>query len=291
MVLLNNIRTKQDAYCFSNFINEKSKNSKSKINTVFDCLTQYLGQVDNNENINYNYNNYTGLVRNNMNEELNEDDPGMNPKYLLYILKKFISVQKLKNDYVTKGIKLIFSTFWENHQYYSFSIMLIDFIIELFSTCLRGLVSTFSKDLQQLIKWLGNNPISPTLYPIRGLALYKLQKKKYDNNIPEEVLKEFEEKEYISTQKRIEEINKIIKKENIDDNKNYETEMNTLDYTLIIGDIIIYDGKEVVIEEALDELVKITVVSNNKNGKNIDEKTMWIETDDPKIEIKEIIGN
>ena len=291
MVLLNNIRTKQDAYCFSNFINEKSKNSKSKINTVFDCLTQYLGQVDNNENINYNYNNYTGLVRNNMNEELNEDDPGMNPKYLLYILKKFISVQKLKNDYVTKGIKLIFSTFWENHQYYSFSIMLIDFIIELFSTCLRGLVSTFSKDLQQLIKWLGNNPISPTLYPIRGLALYKLQKKKYDNNIPEEVLKEFEEKEYMSTQKRIEEINKIIKKENIDDNKNYETEMNTLDYTLIIGDIIIYDGKEVVIEEALDELVKITVVSNNKNGKNIDEKTMWIETDDPKIEIKEIIGN
>ena len=104
-------------------------------------------------------------------------------------------------------------------------------------------------------------------------------------------MKEFEEKEYISTQKRIEEINKIIKKENIDDNKNYETEMNILDYTLIIGDIIIYDGKEVVIEEALDELVKITVASNNKNGKKIDEKTMWIETDDPKIEIKEIIGN
>ena len=292
LVLLNNIRTRQDAYCFSNYIIEKSRNSKSKINTIFECLIQYLNQIDNNENVNYNYNNYSNFVRNNMNEDTSEDDPGMNPKYFFYILKRFIYNQNIKYDYVQRGIKLIFATFWENRQYYNFCIMLIDFIIELFSIYLRGYVSTFSKELQQLIKWLSSNPFPPTLYPIRGLFLYKYEKKNYDNNISEEILKDFEEKEYSNTQKRINDINKIIKNEIIDDNKNYDSEINYYsDYTFIIGDIILYDGKEVIIEEALDELIKITIESNTKNGKKSDKKTMWIETDDPKITIKEINGN
>ena len=119
-----------------------------------------------------------------------------------------------------------------------------------------------------------------------------MKKKNYDNNISEEILKDFEEKEYSNTQKRINDINKIIKNEIIDDNKNYDSEINYYsDYTFIIGDLILYDGKEVIIEEALDELIKITIESNTKNGKKSDKKTMWIETDDPKITIKEINGN
>ena len=59
--LLNNIRTKQDAFCFSNYINEKCKNNKNMTISVFECLIEYLNKVDNNENTNYDYNNYLCL--------------------------------------------------------------------------------------------------------------------------------------------------------------------------------------------------------------------------------------
>ena len=286
-VLLNNIRTKQDAFCFSNYINEKCKNNKNMTISVFECLIEYLNKIDNNENTNYDYNNYLCFVNNNMNENPNDNDPGMNPKYLLYILKRFISIQNIKNDYIQKGIKIIFTFFWKYDKYYNYCIMIVDFLIELFSVYLMGNAYIFKKELIQLTQWLEKNPISPSLYHIDGILLYKYEKKNYDNNISEEKCKEFDLKEIEKTRKRIEKINCIIKNEQIEHNENYIKELDLSDYKFMIGEIILYDGKEVIIEEALDELLKLTIDTSKKNGKKGDKKTIWVETDDPKIEIKE----
>ena len=290
-VLLNNIRTKQDAFAFSNYINEKCINSKDRIIAVFEALMSYLGKVDNNENINYDYNNYNNFVNNNMNENPNENDPGMNPKYLLIIVKRFICTLNIKSDYVQKGIKLIFKDFCNNQKYYYYCMMLIDFIIELFYIYLRPYVSLFKKELDLLIQWLEKNPISPSLYQIQGLFPYKYERKNYNENIPEEQLKNFEEKEFEKTRIIIEKITNI-KNGKFDKNIKYEEEKDLLDFKFIIGDVILYDGKEAIIEEALDESLKIIVDTNRKNGKEKgginNKKEIWIEIDNPKIEIKEL---
>ena len=291
-VLLNNLRTKQDAFCFSNYINEKCKNNKSRINSVLEALMEYLNKVDNNENTNYDFNNYNNFVRNDMNLNPLDNDPGMNPKYLLIIIKNFLLYANLKSEFVLKGVRNIFKVFWNNQKYYNFCIMIIDYITELFSSYLKGLTSSCKKDLDQLRSWLENNPISPSLYPIEGIFLYKYEKKSY-YNVSSEKIKEFDEKEIMNTKKRIDKLTSILKNEP-NKNKIYEKDIDLSDFKFIIGDVILYDGQECVIEEALDELLKITIDINKKNGKKkggaIDRKEIWIETDDPKIEIKELKG-
>ena len=287
-VLLNNIRTREDAFSFSHYINEKCKNNKNRIISVFEALIDYLESVDNVENKNYIYNNYHNFINNNMNENINGDDPGMNPKYLLLIIKRFIASLNIKNDYVQKLIKLIFRIFWKNQNYYNYCIMIIDFLIEIFSTYLRGYASLFKKDLEQLISWFEKNPISPSLYSISGLSLYKGEQKSYQTNISEQKINEFNEKEIEKTKNRIAKINNLFRNEITDLNE--KKEINIFDFQFIIGDVILYDNKEVVIEEALDEFLKvnISIETNKKNSKM--RKEIWIEIDNPKIEIKYLKG-
>ena len=295
-VLLNNIRTKQDAFGFSNYINEKSKNSKSKINNVYDVLGDRFLTIDNNDKINYEYNNYKNFVNNNMNENPNKDDPGINPKYLIMILKKFILSQLPKQDYVKKGIKLIFYLFSKNQGYYSYSMMLIDLIIELFTNDLKEYSENFLDDLDNILKWLENWPIPPIKYNIEGISMYKKMKINYDSNLSEETKNEFNNIELVKTQKKIDKIYDILS-DNIKDNNenNYKKDLDLSDFKFIIGDTILYQNKERVVEEALDEQLKISVDIDMKNANkntinNYNKKEIWIEIDDPTIEIKELKG-
>ena len=70
--------------------------------------------------------------------------------------------------------------------------------------------------------------------------------------------------------------------------------MDLSDFKFIIGDTILYQDKERVIEEALDEQLKISVDINmkniNKNGNINDKKEIWIDIDNPTIEIKKLKG-
>ena len=293
-VLLNNIRTKQDAFCFSNYINEKSQNSKAKINNVYEVLGQYIMKVDNNDKINYEYNNYNNFVDYNMNENPKENDPGVNPKYLIIILKKFILNLLPKEDYVKKGIKLIFELFSINQTYYSYSIMLIDLIIELFSTDLKEYSSYFKDDLIKIRGWLENWPVPPLKYKIEGISMYKKMKINYDNNLSEEKKTEINILEINNTQKKIDKIYDILNKDIKSNNEDKKEDLDLSDFKFIIGDTILYQDKERVIEEALDEQLKISVDINmkniNKNGNINDKKETWIDIDNPTIEIKKLKG-
>ena len=288
-VLLNNIRTKQDAYCFINYIIEKS-NSKTRVYNVYGALFDYFIKIDNNDKINYDYNNYNNYVNNNMNEEPNSNDPGLNPKYLIIIFKKFILSLLNKETYVKKGIKLLFELFSINKKYYSYSIMIIDLILELFTTDLYSYSGHYFDELDKIRKWLEQWPISPIKYNIEGISMYKNMKINYIT-LPEKEKNEFDGKELYKTQQKIDKIYDIFSGK-IKNEKIYEKDLELSDFKFIIGDVILYEGKERVIEEALDEELKISVdidmKNNNKNGNNVNKRDIWIEIDNPTIEIKKL---
>ena len=292
--LLNNVRTRQDAFCFSNYIIEKSKDSKSKIYNVYEVLGDMLNKIDNNDKINYDYNNYNNFVNNNMNENPDDNDPGINPKYLLIIFKRFIRSLLYKEDYVRKGLRLLFDLFNINSKYYSYSTMIINLIIEFFSTDFKGFIKYFKKDLINMREWLEQWPIPPSKFEIPGINMYKNMKISYDNNLSDEKKNEIEGIELNNTQKKIDIIYDFLNPEEGGKNDfKFEDDIDLFDFKFIIGDVILYQNKEKVIKEALDEQLKISLDSNDKkNNKNIqnsnDKREMWIEIDNPSIKIKEL---
>ena len=291
-VLMHNIRTKQDAFCFSNFIIEKS-DSKKKVENVYEVLFNCLEEIDDYDKINYDYNNYNNFVNNNMNENPVKNDPGINPKYLFIIIKKYIgsclNKEKKFENYLKKSIKKLFELFNENQNYYSYSIMIIDLILELFSTDLKELCINYQKDFVKIRSWLETYPIPPIKYNIEGIKMYKYKKLNYNNNnnnLSEKENAEFEEKELIKSNNKIQKIYEIFNSKN-PNNKGIK-DIDLSDFKFIIGDIILYQDKERVIEEALDEQLKISVDINQKNNNGNDKKETWIEIDNPTIEIKEL---
>jgi hypothetical protein len=255
-----------------------------------EALIQYLNKVDNNENVNYDYNNYTNIVDNDFNATVSPGDPGMNPKFLLIIIKRFIINQNLKQEFVTKFIKYIFQVFNNNRNYYNFSIMIIDFVIEIFSIYLRKYIPQFQKEILSLIDWIKQYPIPPKIYKIEDLAMYKYQRKTYADDIDENTVKEFDSKQYDLSQKKVDTLMSIYKNE-IKTEIKYEKDLDLSDFRFIIGDIIYYGEEEAIIEEALDEMIKIKIIGNNgtqnkKDKKSNGKKEMWIETDNEKISIK-----
>ena len=289
-ILLNNIRTRQDTFCFSNYINERCLNNKNKVYSVMKALIEYLNRVDNNENTNYDYNNYTNFVQNDLNANQAPNDPGINPKYLLIIIKRFIINQNLKQEYVIKFIKYIFGVFDKYRNYYNFSIMLIDFLIELFSLYLRKYIPNFQNEILSLMNWIRQNPISPSMYKIEDLVLYKYQRKTYADDLDENKVKEFDNREYELAQKKYDTLRSIYKNE-IKVEFKYEKDLDLSDFKFFIGDAIYYGDEEAIIEEALDEMIKIKINSNNNNSQNkkdSDKKIIWIGTDSDNIRIKEL---
>ena len=293
--LLNNIRTKQDAFCFSNYINEKSKDSKKKIYNVYEVLGEILNKIDNNDKINYEYNNYNNYVDSNMNENPNPDDPGINPKYFIIIFKKFILNLLYNEDYIQKGLRLIFESFKMNQNFYSYSIMLIDLVIELFSSDLKEYSIFYKKELEFMTRWLETWPIPPSKYEISGINMYKNYKIKYDNKLSEDLKNEFDRIELNNTQNKIDMMYDILNN-NIAKNSDFKNEkdIDLSNFKFIIGDTILYQNKKRVIEEALDEQLKISVELNmkniNKNKEQNDKKEIWIEIDNPTIELEKLKG-
>ena len=290
-VLINNIRTKQDTFCFSNYLNDKCLNNKSKVNAIMKALIEYLNSnIDNNETINYDYNNYQNLVDNDLNANPSPNDPGINPKFLLIIIKRFITNPNLKQEYATKFIKYIFDVFDNNKNFYNFSIMLIDFLAEIFSVYLRKLIPHFQKEISFLINWLRTFPIPPKIYKIEDLYLYKHLKKTYADDLDEKTIKEFDNNQLVLASKKIEFLESIYNG-NPKVNNKYEKDLDLTDFRFIIGDIIYYEDEEATVLEALDEMIKIKI-NNNKQNK-IDKKSnskreIWVETDSDKIRIKEL---
>ena len=168
--------------------------------------------------------------------------------------------------------------------------MIIDLILELFTTDLYSYSGHYFDELDKIRKWLEQWPISPIKYNIEGISMYKNMKINYIT-LPEKEKNEFDGKELYKTQQKIDKIYDIFSGK-IKNEKIYEKDLELSDFKFIIGDVILYEGKERVIEEALDEELKISVdidmKNNNKNGNNVNKRDIWIEIDNPTIEIKKL---
>jgi len=153
-----------------------------------------LNLADFNENINYDINSNIDIFNRNLYNNIDRnmidyenEIPKINPKYILLILRKFIlnssENKKIDEFRINQSLTKIFEIIQENQKYYNYSILLIDFITELFYnniTILNPYISQFSEKIKSIIDWIRLNPISPELYPIEGLLMYKSDNVVYD---------------------------------------------------------------------------------------------------------------
>ena len=312
------IHTRQDAYAFSNLIITKCdhpKNYKKRIEIIFHNLLTILDRADNNDKINYDINSnrdnyYKGAYSENIsndNIDLDNDFPKINPKYILLILKRFIIFQsdnkKAVEHRASTGVKQIFILIQRNCKYYNYTIMIIDFLIELFTnykTIMNSYVSGFIQNFKEVIQWLKNHPISPELYPIEGICMFRSDNVAYRQNITEEEKIKFNSSQMEKTEKRIEKLNNIIEMKVKDYDYDFEVDFDLTDFKFRKGDYIYYKKQKAIIKEYLDELIFIKIIEKDKNDKNakivkdkdeissisdFEKIYLWVAKDDKNISI------
>ena len=180
--------------------------------------------------------------------------------------------------------------------------MLIDFLCDLFINCrdiMTNYIATFSKNLKDLIQWLKNHPISPELYRIEGLFMFKSDNVVYRDNITEEKRTKFNNEEIKKSDKRIKKLSDILEMKIKDFDYEFEADFDLTDFKFRKGDYIYYNKKKAIIKEHLDELILIKIVdregivigNNNKNDEesnsimDLEKIKFWVAKDDKNISV------
>ena len=179
--------------------------------------------------------------------------------------------------------------------------MLIDFITELFinhKEVMHSYINSNIQNFKNIIQWLKNYPISPELYPIEGISMYKDDNVAYKQNITEEEKMKFNKEQYKKTEKRIQKIINIIENKIKEYDYDYEVDFDLTDFKFRKGDYIFYKNKRAVIKETLDELIYIKIIERDKdiNEKNKNDEDnysisemekikFWVAKDDKNITV------
>ena len=316
------ISTKQDAFIFSYLINIRCRNPKhykSRIDNVLYNIINILNKADCDENINYDINNNRdnynkGMYNNNNgygnNIDYENDFPKINPKYILLIFKRFITTtsdnKKIDEYRINNSLKFFFKVVENNARFYNFMDMLIDFLIELFTNyfnILNPYINEFSNNIKEIMQWVKKYPISPKLYPIEGISMYKDNNVAYKQYINEKEKLEFMEEQVRKSDKKLHKLNNIIEFRISGNDYEYEADFDLTDFRFRKGDYIYYNKKKAIVKEHLDELILIKIIEKEKrnenkpkNANNVDdeekysindiEKTkFWVAKDDKNITI------
>ena len=300
--LFKEIMNKQDCYIFAHLLNVKCQNNVSRENMIINLISDILDKIDYNDNVNYklnktNNNNQDCDIKNYKNR--NEIDP----RNILLILKLFIlykdSNEEYYNNRIELGLEKLFNLLKKYNKYYNFCLLIIDFIINLFSynkELVNKYVKKYKEELNKIIKWINDNPISPKLCKIEGLFMYKDDNVNYQL-ISDKEKKEFDIKESNLSKERIDKLNNIINKKINEDDYQYDIDINKSEFIFLNDDEIIYNGKHGKVKEHLNEMIKIKFDTEiNKENKVKDEnsnekemKSIWIDTEDENIIIKKLI--
>ena len=297
------INTKQDAYEFSNLICVTCNNTKKRIDYILLNIFNILENADNIiEEVTYNE-----RINNKKNKDydLEKDFPKINPRYILLILKRFIirksDNSKMDEYRINSSLSSIFKLLQKNAKFYSYYIMLADFLIELFINNINTMINyinSYCKNFGEIIQWIENHPISPELYPIEGILMYKNYKMKYSKIIPEEQKIIFNEEQIKRSERRILNLNRIIFCKIKGYDYNFEVDFDLTDFKFRSGDYIYYKQKKAIIKECLDELILIKILDRNKKEPNnvnenednnsirdLEKVKFWVAKDDENISI------
>ena len=293
------------------------KNYKKRIERILFNIINILDRADNNETINYDINSnrdyihkgvYSDNQINNDISKLEYDDyfPKINPKFILLILKRFIiktiENKKIDDFRINLALKSIFQLTEKYSKYYNYSIMLIDLIIEIFSNNMNVMtpyINIYAPQLKNIIQWLKNNPISPELYPIEGIVMYRDDNVAYKNDITEREKLKFNEEQMNKTEKKIQKLTNVLELKEKDYDYDYEADFDLTDFKFRKGDYIYYNKKKAIIKEFLDELILIKIIEDDKgenennsnyninedNSKNKEKIQFWVAKDDKNLSI------
>ena len=310
--------TKQDINYLSNLFAKKCFNNKTIFENILNKLIDILERLSDNENSFYD------LIEEEKSNEIykNSNDNNLFLKRLRnnidIIFKKIIfdindnnNENRLKNS-----LSKLYSLFKDNKKYYGITISIINIIIDIsyFSLENDNLTEKNQKILRDISDWLNKNNIPPKLYDIKGIKMYRkdddvmanmyYSHSKNKKDINKQIIEEFDKEEIRKTNKKIEIINKILSNSMDKDISSYNCDLT--DFKFAIGDQIIYENKDYIITECLDELIKIKLMDKKIEDKefkvngfhekkmNLFEKekiSFWVETDNYNIRIKKLVDN
>ena len=315
--LFNGIVNRQDCFVFSHLLNKKCHNNIKRENIVLDLISNLLDKLDYKEDCNYKLNINNSRI--NIKDIKSYD---IDPRNILLILKLFILYKDNNGDFnnyrIKKGIQILFELIRKYEKYYSYCILLIDFIIDLFlynnKILIKNKIQEFEKELNNIKKWIEKNKISPKLYKIEGLYMYRGDNINYDKNINinAKEIEDFKQNQIKISEEKINKLDKII-------NRNFNKEeyflnndlINISEFHFINNDKIQFDGRNAEIVSHLNELIRIkfyggnidknhlnqlnevTNENNNRNNENDNKNVLykiWVETDNEKIIINKLLN-
>ena len=311
--LFTEIVNTQDCYIFAYLLNNKCLNNIDRENKVINLIIDILDKIDYNEDINYksnkaNQNSNITTIQNYRNKY------ELDPRNILLILKLFILNKNTKGEFnknrIEKSVKKLFELIKKYNKYYNYCKLIIYYIIDLFlfnQILIKEYSKEFKEDFKYIYKWIKNHPISPKLYKIEGLYMYR------DDNVNYQPINEQQKKEYDNLESMISnnvlnKIENIIKKKiNKDEYLLDHDLINISEFTFANNDQILFDGKSATVKKHLNEMIKIKfnqeiinnkadeiINENNDNNDNNDknqnkiESKMWIEIDNEKIKINSL---
>ena len=310
--------TKQDINYLSNLFAKKCFNNKTIFENILNKLIDILERMSDSENSFYD------LIEEEKNNEIykNSNDNNLFLKRLrnnidIIFKKTIFDINDNNNENRLKNsLSKLYSLFKDNKKYYGITISIINIIIDIsyFSLENDNLTEKNQKILRDISDWLNKNNIPPKLYDIKGIKMYRkdddvmanmyYSHSKNKKDINKQIIEEFDKEEIRKTNKKIEIINKILSNSMDKDISSYNCDLT--DFKFAIGDQIIYENKDYIITECLDELIKIKLMDKKIEDKefkvngfhekkmNLFEKekiSFWVETDNYNIRIKKLVDN
>ena len=313
LLFLKKAQTKQDINYLSNLFKKKCYDDKTFFDNLLSKLLEILELISDNENSffdKFDEENYNEIYKDSKNDYLLRR---LRSNVDIIIIKILFDVKDNKfDDYRIKNvINGLNSLFKKYKKYYSISISFINILIDIFSQQ-NDLLQKYKKNLNDILDWLQKNKIPPKLYDIKGIKMYKPsnQQEQYEMmmysqyshaEIDKKVREDFDKVETEKTNKKIDFINSIINNE-ITEKDISNCNCDFSDFKFAIGDEVIYDKKNYVITECLDELIKIKLIESNEESEfkakgyhekklspaEKEKKCFWIDTNNYKLRIRRL---
>ena len=296
LLFLRNAQTKQDINYLANLFKKKCYDDKIFFDNLLKKLLEILDRISDNENSffdKFDEEKYDEIYKDSKND------------YLLRRLRSNIDIIIIKILFDVKDNK------FDDYRIKNGIITIINILIDIFSQQ-NDLLQKYKKNLNDILDWLQKYKIPPKLYDIKGIKMYEpsSQQQQYEmmmysqfshGEIDKKAKEEFDKVETEKTNKKIELINSIINNEiNEKDISNCNCDLS--DFKFAIGDEVIYDKKNYIITECLDELIKIKLIESNEesefkakgyhekklNAAEKEKKCFWIDTNNYKLKIRRL---
>ena len=316
--LLIKIETRQELVFISNLFNKKCYYNKEFLKNIIEILKSIIEAITDSEDAFYDkfdMENNNELYRNEKKQGYKLRRLKSNIHYIFVNLFLY-SGDNLIEFRQKEIMNALFNMFKEYKKYYGLGLYCINIIIDIYLRLKEKDKKKLNR-LNELKDWLEKYKIPPKLYEIKGIEMYKTDRRNPVHNsmyldlknlteVNKKLKEDFDNEELIKTNKKIGLINSIL---NSTCEKNL-LEIDLSKYNFYIGEKVIYANKKYEVVQVVDEMIKIKEIhsddgkrGNNNNIENkfkvkgykekikkinINEKekeNLWIENDNYKLKI------